>query len=89
MTSKTTAPEPHHLTIQEFVRQYGTSRTATYRLLRQGALRARKRGRRTLICNAAQWPASLPDYRPQRPEPSKAARSPRQRPELVNRRSRP
>jgi excisionase family DNA binding protein len=57
------------LTIKDFVSQYRISRSATYRLLASGELKAVKVGRRTMIerqC-AARWLANLPPLPQSRP----------------------
>lgn len=53
---------PELLTIQDFVACFRVSRTATYRLLASGALKARKVGRRTMIAraDAEAWLRALP-----------------------------
>ena len=51
-------------TIEEWARATGESRSSTYEALRRGALKAKKRGRRTLILreDGERYLASLPDY---------------------------
>lgn len=53
---------PELLTVADFVARFRVSRTALYRLLGDGALKARKVGRRTMIARAEaeRWLASLP-----------------------------
>lgn len=54
------------LTIPEFSREYGLSRSRVYDELREGRLVGKKLGRKTLIsrANADAWAAALPDYDP-------------------------
>lgn len=74
-TTVASAPATHDrpankrlMTVAEFERDYATSHTETYRLLAEGAIRAVKRGKNTLIvCESAEaWRESLPPYRPER-----------------------
>lgn len=53
---------PELYTIAQFVRCFGVSRTALYRLLTSGELNARKIGRRTVITryDAERWVNALP-----------------------------
>lgn len=51
-------------TLEEWREATGESRSATYAAMRSGALKAKKRGRRTIILHSdgAAYLASLPDY---------------------------
>lgn len=53
-------------TIQEWGEATGESRSATYEAMREGLLRAKKRGRRTIILRAdgVEYLKRLPDYTP-------------------------
>ena len=53
---------PELLTVADFVQRFRVSRTALYRLLSAGDIKARKVGRRTMIAraDAENWLASLP-----------------------------
>ena len=60
---KSESTSPRALTIADFVQRYGVSRATTYNLLKSGALRAVKVGRRTLIrtSDAEAWLNALPE----------------------------
>lgn len=53
-------------TIDRFCKVYGVGRTTTYELIKNGSLRARKAGMRTLILvrDAEDWANALPTLRP-------------------------
>lgn len=53
---------PVAYTIPDFCHIFGAGRTTVYRLIAEGAIEARKIGRRTVIdaASAARWYASLP-----------------------------
>lgn len=55
-------------TIEEWNACVGESRSATYEALRRGDLKAKKRGRRTIILreDGEAYLAALPDYQPQK-----------------------
>ena len=50
------------MSIEQFCQRYGISRTSTYTEIREGRLRARKCGRRTIIVDedADKWLQHLP-----------------------------
>ena len=62
MTNPKSLSTPVAYTIPDFCRTYAVGRTTVYRLIDEGAIVARKAGRRTLIDadSAARWYASLP-----------------------------
>lgn len=54
------------LTVEDFVAEYGPSRSITYQLLGSGELKAIKLGKRTYIAREAaeDWVKTLPQYEP-------------------------
>ena len=54
------------LTVHEWCEATGDSRSATYEALRSGKLKAKKRGRRTIILrpDGIEYLSKLPDYQP-------------------------
>jgi len=60
-----TAPAQGALSVEDFCKQYGVGRDRTYKEIREGRLRAKKMGRRTLIAtaDAARWLDSLPELK--------------------------
>jgi excisionase family DNA binding protein len=57
------------LTIDELSKREGVSRTYIYREINAGRLKARKRGRRTIILreDVRAWLKALPEYQPAAP----------------------
>ena len=49
------------LSIPQFCRTYDIGRSKTYEEINAGRLKAKKFGRKTLITNADEWFANLPD----------------------------
>jgi hypothetical protein len=49
------------LSIPQFCQHYDVGRSKTYQEINAGRLKARKIGRKTLIVNADEWLATLPD----------------------------
>lgn len=62
-----TQPTAHKvlISVDDFLRRYGVSRTRAYHEINSGKLRARKLGRRTVIHvdDARNWADSLPSLR--------------------------
>jgi len=58
--------QPEALTLPDFLKRYGISRSTAYREINAGRLEARKRGSRTIITSAAAqaWLDSLPALKP-------------------------
>jgi len=64
---QTELPDDHiAYTIEEWIGRTGQSRSAIYQALRDGYLKAKKRGRRTIILrqDGLDYLRSLPDYAP-------------------------
>lgn len=71
--------------IDGFAQNYDIGKTQTYREIKEGRLRAVKRGRRTLILfpDAVEWQNRLPEYQPdtnsQASQPTSRALNPNNR----------
>lgn len=61
------------LTPKEFQTKYRCGKTRMYGEINAGRLKAKKNGSSTLITNAREWLANLPDYEP---APKEAAATP-------------
>ena len=59
-----------YVSMEDWCRLSGIGKTVSYQLLRDGQLRAKKLGRRTLIDLAAglHWLATQPDWKPRGPD---------------------